>query len=223
MHRLNALFRILPVCLLALAVLAAGCSETESPVVATGSIVVSSTPSGAEIYLDNEYRGTTPSTITGVAAGSHMLELRQPGYERFVQPVEVTVQDAKIVTATLAAVPETLPVTVVTTATPRVKTTIPQIHVNGYWTYATASITENPVPLLVHTEAFNVGTTDAREVTVSAMLSYQGRNLCWDKIFLGSLKAGGHVATDTMITCNLPSRLTASDLTVRYQNVQVTQ
>ncbi|HOX35051.1 MAG TPA: PEGA domain-containing protein [Methanoregulaceae archaeon] len=223
MHRWKAMFRIIPFCILILAVLAAGCSETESPVFTTGSILVSSTPSGAEIYLDNEYRGTTPSTISGVAAGSHMLELRQPGYERFVQPVEVTAEDAGIVSAVLTVIPETLPVTVVTTATPRAKTTVPQIHVNGYWTYSSTTVTQNPVPLLIHTEAFNVGTTDAREVTVNAMLSYQGRNLCWDKIYLGSLKAGGHVATDTMISCNLPSTLTSSDLTVRYQNVQVTQ
>jgi len=206
-----------------LAIFASGCTSPESSVFTTGSIVVTSTPSGAEIYIDNEYRGTTPATVTGVAAGSHMLELRQPGYERYVQPVVVTAEDAKIVNAVLVLIPETLPVTVLTTMIPTQKPGVPQIHVNGYWTYSPAAGEGNPVPLIVHTEAFNVGTMDAREVTVSAMLTYQGRNLCWDTVYLGTLPAGGHVATDTLINCNLPSALTSADLVVRYQNVQVTQ
>lgn len=223
MHRLPTILRVLAPCLLVLTVFLAGCSETESPVFTTGSILVSSTPSGAEIYLDNQYRGTTPATIAGVSAGSHILEVREPGYERWVQAVNVTAEDSEIITIVLTRIPETLPVTVRTTVTQKVKTTAPQIHVNGYWTYPPIAGSENPVPLLVHTEAFNVGTTNAREVMVDAMLSYQGRNLCWDEVYLGTLDAGGHVATDTMISCNLPSQLTSSDLVVRYQNVQVTQ
>lgn len=223
MHRLPAILRVLAPCLLVLVVFSAGCSDTESPAFTTGSILVSSTPSGAEIYLDNQYRGTTPATIPQVSAGSHILEVREPGYERWVQAVNITAEDARIVDVALTPIPETLPVTMRTTVTQNVKTTAPQIHVNGYWTYPPAAASENPVPLLVHTEAFNVGTTDAREVTVNAMLSYQGRNLCWDEIYLGTLDGGSHVATDTMISCNLPSQFASSDLVVRYQNVQVTR
>ena len=223
MHRLYATLRIISPCLLVLAILLSGCTGTE-PATAekTGSVEVTSSPSSAEIYLDNVYRGTTPATITDVTPGGHTLEVRAYGYERFIQRVNVTGGETAMAAVVLTKVPETMPVTMKTTVTPKVTMSIPQIHVNGYWTYPPSPGTENPVPLIIHTEAFNIGTTDAREVTVNAMLVYQGRNLCWDTIFLGTLKAGGHVSTDTMISCSLPSGMKSSDLTIRYQNVVVT-
>jgi KDO2-lipid IV(A) lauroyltransferase len=35
-------------------------------------------------------------------------------------------------------------------------------------------------------------------VTVHAFFSYAGRDACWDEVYLGTLKAGGHVVTETM-------------------------
>ncbi len=80
----------------------------------------------------------------------------------------------------------------------------------------------NPVPLLVHTEAFNVGSTDARVVTVSATFWYENRQVCWNTIYLGTLKAGSHVARDSMVTCTLPSPFTIVDLSVGFTNLVVT-
>jgi len=224
MHRLNATLRIIAPCLLVLLILAAGCTQTE-PAAAekTGSVEVTSTPSGAEIYLDNVYSGTTPATIAAVPTGSHTLEVRMGGYERSLQRVNVTGGETTIAAVVLVKSAETMPVTVrTTTPVPRATTIVPQIHVSGYWTYPPSAGTENPVPLIVHTEAFNVGTTGAREVTVNAMLTYQGRTLCWDTVFLGTLQSGGHIATETMIPCSLPSGMKSADLTIRYQNVVVT-
>ena len=222
MQRLPALVRILVPCILALAIVSSACTGTETPGNTTGSVLVTSSLQGAEIYLDNEYQGTTPATVAQVPAGNHTLEVREPGYERSVQSITVIAGRSVTVSVDLVKISETLPVTVRTTVTPTVKAGVPQFHVDGYWTFSRAAETENPVLLLVHTEAFNVGTTDAREVTVHAMLTYQGRTLCWDEVYLGTLKAGGHIATDTMISCNLPSRMTSSDLVVRYQDVEVT-
>ena len=45
-----------------------------------GEIAISSTPSGANAFLDNEYRGITPLTIKDVEPGTHDVLLRLPGY-----------------------------------------------------------------------------------------------------------------------------------------------
>lgn len=55
-----------------------------------GTLQFTSSPTGAQIYLDNEYRGTTPSTISGVAVGQHTLEFRYPGYTSW--SANITVQ-----------------------------------------------------------------------------------------------------------------------------------
>ncbi len=55
----------------------------------TGSISISSTPSGAEIYLDGAYKGTTPLSISGVTAGSHTIKLVKSGYNEYITSVYV--------------------------------------------------------------------------------------------------------------------------------------
>lgn len=216
------MFRAIALCLVVLAVFLAGCDSHTPPVEETGSVQVTSEPSGAEVYLDNQYRGTTPVSITAIPAGSHTLEVRERGYERWSAPLGVTKGSSANISAVLAGVPTTLPVTYATTTPAVNKKNVPQIHVDGYWTWPQSPGTVNPVPLLVHVESFNVGDADAREVTVSAFLYYEGRDICWDKVYLGTLKAGGHVAKDTMISCNLPSGLNSPDLTIRFENVVVT-
>lgn len=44
----------------------------------TGSLEVASEPPGAEVYLDQEYRGQTPLVISGLAFGEHDLRLNKP-------------------------------------------------------------------------------------------------------------------------------------------------
>ena len=55
-----------------------GCTTQES---GKGIIQLTSSPSGAEIYLDHQFQGSTPSTITSVVPGNHTLEFRYPGYQ----------------------------------------------------------------------------------------------------------------------------------------------
>ena len=66
------------VSLFIIAVLFAGCMST--PGTTTGSLQFSSSPQGAQVYLDNEFRGTTPVNLSGVNTGVHFLEYRYPGY-----------------------------------------------------------------------------------------------------------------------------------------------
>ena len=50
-------------------------------VVRTGTISVSSTPTGARVFLDGGDRGTTPVTITGVSPGVHLIRVTSSVYE----------------------------------------------------------------------------------------------------------------------------------------------
>lgn len=64
-------------------------SKTEDEVT-TGSIQVTSSPTGAEIYLDGSNTGrTTNTTLTGISAGPHSIKLVKEGYEDFYQSVTV--------------------------------------------------------------------------------------------------------------------------------------
>ena len=54
-----------------------------------GSISVNSVPSGASIYLDGNYMGTTPMIIESVIADSHNIILKLTGYQDLSQIVRV--------------------------------------------------------------------------------------------------------------------------------------
>jgi hypothetical protein len=51
----------------------------------TGSISVTSSPSGASVYLDGSPKGTTPKTITGVSAGPYTIKLSKSGYNDYTR------------------------------------------------------------------------------------------------------------------------------------------
>lgn len=221
MEQKSSYLRILAICFVIMGVLLSGCITAPLPAPDTGSVRITSSPTGAEIYLDNEYRGTTPATITAIPVGNHTLEVRERGYERWSAIIIVDKNLSEIPVALVSA-PSTLPVTFAIVNPGIAKNDLPQIHVDGYWAWPPSSDTANPSLLLVHVDSFNVGYSDAREVTVSANLYYEGRQVCWNTIYLGTLKAGSHVIKDTMISCTLPSGLTSQDLKIRFENIVVT-
>ena len=45
-----------------------------------GTLVISSIPAGASVYLDSVVVGTSPVTLNGVAPGTHLVEIKSPGY-----------------------------------------------------------------------------------------------------------------------------------------------
>ncbi len=55
----------------------------------TGVLIVSSEPSGAAIYLNNQYMGITPASLRSISAGSYTLLLREEGYEDYADTVQV--------------------------------------------------------------------------------------------------------------------------------------
>ncbi len=51
---------------------------------------VTSTPSGARVFIDGEFRGVTPLTITGLARGDHKLKIDNKGFEIIERPITIS-------------------------------------------------------------------------------------------------------------------------------------
>jgi hypothetical protein len=64
-----------------------GCTSPQDSV--KGTIQLTSSPSGAEIYLDHQFQGSTPSSIPNVVMGNHTLEFRYPGYQSWSDTISV--------------------------------------------------------------------------------------------------------------------------------------
>lgn len=73
-----------------------------------GSIYVSSGPSGANIYLDGVYKGTTPRTLSGIAEGRHYVDVELAGYQEWSGPVNVVANQQAHISVSLT--PESKPV-----------------------------------------------------------------------------------------------------------------
>jgi hypothetical protein len=78
---------------------------TPIPYPTAGFISVSSSPSGAYIYLDGSYKGTTPKTLSSVSPGSHTIELEHSGCSDWTTTVRVAAGDTSYVSASLTPNP----------------------------------------------------------------------------------------------------------------------
>lgn len=76
-------------------------SATLIPIESYGSIYVSSTPSGASVYLDGSYMGISPKTISSVTKGGHTLRLEKAGYNTWESSVTVNPGQTSYVYPTL--------------------------------------------------------------------------------------------------------------------------
>ena len=207
-------------CILVLGVFLCGCTAPLPE--KTGSVTITSTPSGAEVYLDKEYRGTTPTTINALPSGNHTVEVRERGYKTWSQDVTVTSGSTVSVSPSLVPVAAAVPTVVPTGIATMTKKDLPEIHVDGYWTYPAVRSFTNPEPLIVHVYGSNVGYADAREVTTSANMYLNGRQICWKKVYLGTLKAGGHVTKETVMPCTIPSEGNSQNLEILFENIIIT-
>lgn len=59
------------------------------PVPIYGSINVSTTPAGAEVYIDNKKCGVTPYVHNKIIIGEHKVEIKKPGYKPEEQTVVI--------------------------------------------------------------------------------------------------------------------------------------
>lgn len=46
----------------------------------TGNLYVASNPTGANLYVDNVLKGTTPKTVMGLSVGNHAIKVTKSGY-----------------------------------------------------------------------------------------------------------------------------------------------
>jgi hypothetical protein len=185
------------------------------------SVRILSNPSGAELFLDGIFRGLTPATCENVSSGIHSIDLTMTGYNRWSGSFTITGGKPQTIMAELISTEESLPITTIAPAA--LPDTVSEIYVDGYWEYPQGRVTtENPVPLVVHTEAFNTGSATASEVMVSANMYYMGRMICWNTIYLGTLAGGGHVSRDSLVSCTLPLPLPDNSLDLKFENIMIT-
>ncbi|MBN1164846.1 MAG: PEGA domain-containing protein [Candidatus Krumholzibacteriota bacterium] len=52
-------------------------------------LTIISEPTGAKIYIDGSYEGTTPLFLSGVLEGRHQLELKKPGFQDLQSYIDV--------------------------------------------------------------------------------------------------------------------------------------
>jgi len=103
------------------------------PIVTTGSLSVSSSPSGAAVYVDNSYRGVTSTTVGNLVPGSHSVRLTKAGYQDWTGSVSISAGATTYLNPTLLTNPQ------------------PQ--------YATVSISSNPSGASVYGDGTYVGQT----------------------------------------------------------------
>ena len=65
------------------------------PIQKTGLLNIQSEPTGAGIYLDNEYKGITPVSLRNIPSGERNLLLRKEGYADYISRIQI-VEDQTI-------------------------------------------------------------------------------------------------------------------------------
>lgn len=110
----------------------------------TGDISVSSSPSGASIYLDGSYQGVSPMTIKGIQEGSYTIILKDIGYQDWSQTIKVRPGDTIFVS----------PLLIVTTTATATQTPKPELIVS-------------PDPISYDLDTMNAGTRASRSFSIS--------------------------------------------------------
>lgn len=68
-----------------------------------GELELTSNPSGGKIYVDGKERGETPSVLSDVKLGSHVIRIVKQGYEPYEEQVAVVEGERKKISASLKA------------------------------------------------------------------------------------------------------------------------
>jgi PEGA domain len=87
-------------------------------IVRAGSVSIISDPVSAFIYLDGDYQGRTPLTLTKVSPGTHTIELDASNYYDWKTTVTVAEGSDQTVRATLSSIPSSTTGWIQVTSTP---------------------------------------------------------------------------------------------------------
>jgi beta propeller repeat protein len=77
----------------------------ENTSTSTGSISVSSYPTGTSIYLDGEYKGEAPQLLNNIEQGSHSVALKLAGYKDWSQDISIDANKMISISPTLVTLP----------------------------------------------------------------------------------------------------------------------
>jgi hypothetical protein len=77
----------------------------QSTPVSVGKVSVSSAPSGAEVTIDNLFRGYAPVVVPDIAPGTHSISLKVQGYSDWISTVQVNAGETAQVVGTLSPLP----------------------------------------------------------------------------------------------------------------------
>ena len=108
--------------------------QSVGPKPGIGELTVSSTPSGANVFIDNNFVGITPVTLKDIPAGSHGVSVRLTGYQDYEATTSVNAGATSIIAAGLSpAVP----------TTPQKSGTIPLMACGALFVLALFSVRKN--------------------------------------------------------------------------------
>ena len=130
------------------------------PVETTGMLLVSSTPSGAAVYVDEIYAGSAP-VMQETGAGTHTVTVSMSGYNDHISSVSVPVGGTASVNAVLIPVSSVTPATVVSTVS--TVTTSPSSAGDGSYV-----ISSTPGGARVYIDGSVMGTTPMRTGDLSS-------------------------------------------------------
>ncbi len=82
-----------------------------------GSLDITSSPWGADVYVDGLYEGRTPVTVNNLPAGTHEIILSKDGYEDYKQNVTVKADQSVTFKRTLTVPKPDIHITVTSTDT----------------------------------------------------------------------------------------------------------
>jgi len=74
-----------------------------------GFLSVKSDPSGAEVYIDRNYVGTTPLENYKISPGEYEVKIKKEGYEEYSRTVSITPGEKTTLIVSLTPLPEPSP------------------------------------------------------------------------------------------------------------------
>jgi len=74
-----------------------------TPLINYGSLFIDSTPRGADVYVDGNYEGSSPVTVSALSTGPHQVELHLAGYDVLMSTQYVTAGQGTVANLALAA------------------------------------------------------------------------------------------------------------------------
>jgi len=128
---------------------------TPTPTPSFGTLSVASTPPGADVYIDNAYKGLTQVSINAIPNGNHVLLIKLDGYQDYSRTV-VVMGDTQTITAALVPTPS--PTTTATTPVQPTGTgTLPQGTPAGG--FGSLAVTTSPPGAQVYVDSALKGIT----------------------------------------------------------------